>query len=357
MSYDQVMEYQDIAAGMGTGPYKLVEWVEGEHLILEANKNYWRGKPTIDRIIYRQYATEDALVQALLAGEVDDIIVPNTAVETLQKEDNIHVAIMPALRFTHFYINSHEKGTQPASLKDPKVRLAMAYAIDKQQVVNVAYLGQAEPGTVICPKSMGDWHNSDVQDIPFDPAEGNRILEEAGYVDKNGDGIREDADGKPLEYRFYGPQGATEARAMEIISNGLAQIGISAPPTLMETESLDAVYPAFDFDLMYWLWDLDADPNFAMMLLTCDQREGGGWNDSGYCDPEYEKMYKEQAVTLDQEKRRQIIWDMQKKIFDDRPYIVITYQYYIEAYRSDQFTFVEDCAVSPGRCVFCKRRF
>ncbi len=128
-------------------------------------------------------------------------------------------------------INSHEDGTQPASLNDPAVRLAIAYAIDKQQIINVAYLGYAEPATTVLPTSMGDWHNSDIEDIPFDPEEGNRILEEAGYVDSDGDGIREDLDGNPLEYRLYATDGATNARILEIISDGLAQIGISAPPT------------------------------------------------------------------------------------------------------------------------------
>jgi peptide/nickel transport system substrate-binding protein len=343
MSYDEVMEFEDIAAATGTGPYKLVEWVEGEYLILEAYENYWRGKPPIDRIVYQEYATEDAMVQALLAGEIDDVGVPATAVETLKAEENIHVAVMPALWYDDFIINSHENGTQPASLMDPDVRLAIAHAIDKQQIVNVAHLGYAEPGVVVCPPSMGDWNNSEIVDIPFDPDEGNRILEKAGYVDSDGDGIREDLEGNPMEYRFYGEDGATQARTMEIIADGLAEIGISAPPTMMDEDSLIALYPDHDFDLLQWGWFLDADPDFAMMVLTCEQREEGGWGDSGYCNEEFEAMYAKQGVTVDHEERRQIIWDMQKKIFEDRPYIILAYRYNVEAYRGDRFKFVEDC--------------
>lgn len=341
MSYDDILEFEDIAAGIGTGPYRLTEWVEGEYLVLEANENYWRGMPEIDRIVWREFATEDATVQALLAGEIDVIAadtIPATALQTLEAAENVEVAIMDSTTIDELIINSHENGTQPASLNDPAVRLAIAHAIDKQQIVNVAYLGYAEPATTIIPTSLGDWHNSDIQDVPFDIAAGNRVLEEAGYVDRDGDGIREDANGNPLQYRLYATEGASNARILEIISNGLAQIGISAPPTLMDEDSLIGLYPDYDFDMIYWGWGLDPDPDFAMLIFTCDQREEGGWNDSGYCDPEFEEMYAQQAVTVDHEARRQIIWRMQEKLFEDRPYIVLTYAKTTQAYRSDRFT-------------------
>jgi peptide/nickel transport system substrate-binding protein len=341
MTYDDIMEFEDIAAGVGTGPYKLVEWVEGEYLILEANENYWRGKPPVDRMIWQEFATEDAAVQALIAGEIDVIAadtIPTTAVGTLEDAENIEVPIMESTTIDELIINSHENGTQPASLNDPAVRLAIAHAIDKQQIVNVAYLGYAEPATVVVPRSMGDWHNSDVQEVPFDLAEGNRVLEEAGYVDSDGDGVREDQEGNPLEYRLYASESASNARILEVIADGLAQIGISAPPTLMDEDSLIGLYPDFDFDLIYWGWGLDPDPDFAMLIFTCDQREEGGWNDSGYCDSAFDEMYLQQAVTVDHEARRQIVWQMEDKLFNDRPYIVLTYAKTIQAYRSDRFT-------------------
>ena len=341
MAYDDIMEFEDVAAAMGTGPFKLLEWQEGEYLILEANEDYWRGKPAVDRMIWQEFATEDAAVQALIAGDIDVIAaatIPTTAVSTLEAAENIEVPIMQSTTIDELIINSHEDGSQPASLNDPAVRLAIAHAIDKQQIVNVAYLGYAEPATVVVPRSLGDWHNSSVQDVPFDLAGGNRVLEEAGYLDSDGDGIREDAEGNPLQYRLYAAEGATNARILEVIADGLAKIGISAPPTLMDEDSLIGLYPDFDFDLIYWGWGLDPDPDFAMLIFTCDQREEGGWSDSGYCDEEFEEMYRQQAVTVDHEARREIIWEMQEKLFNERPYIVLTYEKTVQAYRSDRFT-------------------
>ncbi len=341
MTPDQILEFEDLRAGIGTGPYKLVDWVEGEYLILEANQDYWRGAPAIDRVIWQEFATEDAAVQAMLAGEIDLLAgdtIPATAIQTLKVAANIEVPIMDSTSIDELIINSHENGTQPASLNDPAVRLAIAYAIDKKQIVNVAYLGYAEPASVIIPLAMGDWHNSDIQDIPFNPAEGARILEEAGYKDSNGDGIREDKEGNPLQYRLYGNEDATPVRILEIISDGLAQIGISAPPTPMDEDSLIGLYPDFDFDLIYWGWGLDPDPDFAMLIFTCEQRRAGGWNDSGYCNPEFDEMYRRQAATVDREARRRLIWQMQEKLFNERPYIVLTYAKTVQAYRSERFT-------------------
>lgn len=339
MTYDEVMEFEDLAAGIGTGPYKLVDWVEGEYLILEANENYWRGKPTIDRVVYHEYATEDVMIQALLAGDIDVIeAVPSTGVQSLEDAEDVEVLIMDSLYIDELIINSHENGTQPESLWDPAVRLAMEYAYDRPQIITVGYLGYGDPATTVLPTSMGDWHNSDIEPIPFDPDEGNRILEEAGYLDSDRDGVREDKDGNPLEYRLYATDTAANARILEVISDGLAQIGISAPPTVMDEDSLIGLYPDFDFDLIYWGWGLDPDPDFAMLIFTCDQREEGGWNDSGYCDEGFDEMYHQQAVTVDHEERRQLIWKMQEKLFDDRPYLVSTYYNNNQAYRSDRFT-------------------
>ena len=111
----------------------------------------------------------------------------------------------------------------------------------------------------------------------------------------------------------------------------------------MDEDSLIALYPAFDFDLVYWGWGLDPDPDFAMLIFTCGQREEGGWSDSGYCDQDFEQMYKDQGVAFDHETRREIIWKMEEKLFNERPYIVLTYAKNIQAYRSDRFTgFGED---------------
>jgi peptide/nickel transport system substrate-binding protein len=83
---------------------------------------------------------------------------------------------------------------------------------------------------------------------------------------------------------------------------------------------------------------MDIDPNFGMVVFLCEQREDWGWNDSGYCDKEFEQMYVQQLSTVDQQARRDLVWQMQEKIYQARPWIVLTYPQTIQAYRSDRFT-------------------
>ncbi len=190
------------------------------------------------------------------------------------------------------------------------------------------------------PPSFGDWVNPDIH-LPHDPDEGNRILDEAGYLDSDGDGIREDADGNPLEYRLYAEEIGTSARVLEIISDGLREIGISAPPTLMDGDALyDLLEPDWDFDMILWGWGWDPDPDFAVFCFTCDSI--ADWlSDCGYCNEEYDAIYREQGITTDEDERRELIWEAQEILFEDRPYINLAYPPTIQAYRSDRFTFTD----------------
>lgn len=157
MTSEEILEFEDPSTLIGTGPCKLVEYVEDEYMIVEANEDYHRGKPVIDRIIVQQYATEDAAVQALLAGEVDLVNeVPFTAVQPLQQAENVEMVVMDALFLEDLVINSHVNGTQPENLKDPAVRLAMDYAIDKQEILDVDGLVVDHRPAVLPAQPTGD---------------------------------------------------------------------------------------------------------------------------------------------------------------------------------------------------------
>jgi peptide/nickel transport system substrate-binding protein len=338
---EEITQFDDPASTVGAGPYRLVDYQPEEFMILEANANYWRGKPPVDRIIYQQYSTDDALVQALAAGEVDLAKpIPTSGVQTLQQTPNVEVIRATGLNFLELSINSAEDGTQPASLRDPQVRLAIDHAIDRQQIVTVGYLGYAVPAGSLLPPAMAQWRDSSLQPVNYDIVEANRILDEAGYIDHNGDGIREDAEGNPLEYRLSAPDSdAYYVRILEIIADGLSQIGISASPYVQSTESLIALQVDFDYDMILWDWNIDADPHFLTSVFTCAERADGGWNDSGYCTPEYDALFQAQATAIDDDTRRDALYQIQQTIYNDRPWIMVVYPEAISAYRSDRFTF------------------
>ena len=336
--HDTMAAYTEDDATTGTGPFKFVEWVPDEYLILEKNEDYWGEVPKFDQLIFQQYATEDAMVNALLAGEIDGVsFAPATAIESLQEDPNTEVVIFEGWGVNELTINSYSEGTQPESLGDPVVRLAMEYAIDREQINDVVYLGYYKPATTIIAPVLGDWHNDELETISFDLAMANQVLDEAGYTDGDGDDIREWSDGSPLQYRFLIDDSATSARLAEVIKNGFAQAGIG-----VEIEAVDYntqmynVFYYYDYDLTNWYWGADPDPDFLATVFSCDQL--WWWNDSGYCDEAYDALYTAQRTAIDRDERIDYVWQIQEKIYNDRPWIVLLYGSVMSSYRSDRFT-------------------
>lgn len=348
LSADEIAELSGLETTVGSGPYRLTEYQEGEFMVMEANPDYWRGTPPVERIIYQEYATEDALVQALLAGEIDVVLtVPGSGAQPLIDAENIATSVGNDVRLEELIINSSPEGTQPASLNDPVVRLAIAHAIDKVGIANVGYFGYAEPAITVIPSAMGAFQ-PDVVDVPYDLDEANRILDEAGYVDTDGDGIREYSDGTPLLYRLNAPDSdAFYARVIELIAADLNAIGIGTDVAVMSDESLIDLQIDYDNDLIYWGWALDPDPSFLLNIFTCAETVDGGWSDSGYCNEEYDALFEAQGAAASEEERLEIIHQMAAMLFEDRPYIAVVYPQTISAYRSDAFTFAENLATQP----------
>ncbi|MBK8022261.1 MAG: ABC transporter substrate-binding protein [Chloroflexi bacterium] len=349
MTVDEIDSLDGLETTMGSGPYRLVEYQTGEYMVMEANPDYWRGAPLADRLIYQEYATEDAMVQALIAGDIDLImIVPGSGAAALRRQENVTVEFSFDVRLEELIVNSSPEGTQPASLNDPVVRRAIAHAIDRESIINVGYLGYAEYATTVIPTAMGAFHHAGIPEVPYNLEEANRLLDEAGFVDSNNDGVREFSDGAPLEYRLYAPDSdAYYARIIELISADLASIGIAAPPQVLSDETLIDLQIDYDNDLIYWGWNLDPDPGFLLSIFTCAETVDGGWSDSGYCDEEYDALYAAQATALTQEERIDIIHRMQEKLAEDLPYVPVVYPQTIAAYRNDRFVFSNRLASQP----------
>ena len=185
---------------IGSGPFKLAEFKSGEFTRLTAVKDHYLTPPKIDEVIYKVYKNDDAMVQALKTGEVDLIVPPNTVVRSLQSEPNIKVEIGKSLDLTDIIFNTTDpkncpkdvgKCTGHPALRDPKVRQALSYATDKQALIDTVLLGLGAPGLSLVMPGHGDGFAKDVQDYPFDVEKAKQILEDAGYKDTDGDGIRE----------------------------------------------------------------------------------------------------------------------------------------------------------------------
>jgi peptide/nickel transport system substrate-binding protein len=323
------------------GPFMLVEYKK-DFALMQRNPDYTlTAKPYIDGFGIQIYGSEDPMITAFKNGDLDAIEgVPTTTVQSL-KTAGFTINDTPGVFFYDFIINSNPKKPEHRELLDPKVKEAFEYAIDRQQIIRVALGGYGTPGASIVPPASGSWSDPNVKPLPFDIDQANQILDSLGFQKGSG-GIRI-ADGHPMDYTVIVPssQQAVLSRTFQIIQPDFQQIGVKLSLKVLDpSAAFDAIgapnYKYLDFDLAMWDWiPTPPHPSYILSVVMCNQY--GSNSDSGYCNPTYDKLWHQQASTIDQTKRRQIVYQMQEILFQDRPYIVLNYPDVIDAYNSDHW--------------------
>ncbi|MBI3152507.1 MAG: ABC transporter substrate-binding protein [Chloroflexi bacterium] len=338
---------------IGTGPFKMAEYAQNEFVRLTANKDHFQNPPKIDEVVFQTFESQDILVQSLKSGQVDMITeMPATAVETLKGEATIEVVtgapFAPDVSDVIFNQVDPEKCptdvgglcTGHPALRDRNVRLALAHATDKQKLIDVVQLGFATPGLTLIPDGLGHWYNDTLTDFEFDVDKANSILDDAGYVDTDSDGVREMPDGsRPLTFRMHWPSDSIDApRQAELLSEMWELVGVSLELQAVDPDALTAeCCPTFDFDIILWGWGSDPDPNLLLSVYTTDEIPNG-YNETGYSNPEVDQLNIEQGRELDPQKRQETVWQIQQIVFDDVVYIIPYYAQAVQAYRTDRFT-------------------
>jgi peptide/nickel transport system substrate-binding protein len=343
-------EFQNLEM-IGSGPFRVVEYKQNEFIRLAAVKDHFLTPPKIDEVIFQTFANDDALVQAVQAGQVDMVTeIPVTTVPALRNTENIKVVAGPPFAPTirDVVFNQIDPANCPPddgvcsghpALRDLQVRRALAHATDKQNILDVAVLGQGTVGTSLIPDGLGVWYNNTLEDYAFDIATANQLLDDAGYLDTDGDGTREMPDGtNPLVFRLQWPNDAPEApRIAELLGQTWAQIGVKTEPQAMDPDALTSVCcPAFDYDVIIWSWGSDPDPAFLLSVPTTAEIPSGT-SETGYSNPEYDALFDEQSTTMDFEARRDIIWKMQEILQRDVVYLAPYYPFAVQVYRTDRF--------------------
>jgi peptide/nickel transport system substrate-binding protein len=343
---------------IGSGPFSLAEHSQDEFVRLAANETYWDGRPNVDEVIFQSFSNPDARVQALINGDIDMIYeFPATAVPALQSAANVEVVdgLEFGGRLADIFFNMIDPENCPAdvgvcsghpALRDVEVRRALAHAVDKQQLIDTLLLGLGEPGLGLVPPALGDWFASELvpEDYAFDLTLAAQMLEDAGYVDTDGDGIREcptDDCGPTGDLTFrmnYPTDNDEHPRVSDTLSGWWAEIGVAVQIQGLDADALTSVCcPSFDFDVMLWSWTSDTDPESLMFVLLCSEIDSGN-SETGYCNPAYDELNDLQTVETDPAARREMIVEMQRIALEDVPYIIPWYYPKVQAYRTDTFT-------------------
>ena len=342
--------------GVGSGPFTLSEWKKGQFWRMEANPNFWRGQVAIDEVVFRVFRNADAMVAALRSGELDAAhAVPESSFPDLGTEEGIVAVAGEQGGFDYLVLNSYDDrpprdtdafdAPHPA-LTDPTFRQAIAHAIDKDTLVERVLNGIATPGTTMSTSPNPNWipELTEEETYEFDLEKAKQILEDAGYTDSDGNGIRE-YEGEDINLRYALRSESENSKPYaEFITGWLEQIGISTTLSTYDDGQLIEAAGKGDFDLYVWGWTPFVDPDPLLSYFKCDQISldesdfSNYYNDTGLCDPEYDKLYTQQNTELDPDARQTLVHDMLKRFYTSASYIVTATSPDLQAYRTDRFT-------------------
>jgi peptide/nickel transport system substrate-binding protein len=336
---------------VGSGPFRVTSVEPGRAVTLESNPAYPQalgGPPAITRLTFLVGREPASLLEDYRAGELDAVVdLPAALQPAYAAVPGTTTVAAPAVGLHELGFNCWRSGRSNGDLllRDASVRRAVHWAIDKDGIVATAMSGLAEPGTSLLSPAQGDWRWEVPEDglYRYDPRRAKQILEDAGYADRDGDGVREDAAGRELSFRLTAlTEYPADQEAARMIVGWCLDVGIELRLEVVDEAELGTrVYDDADYDLFIRGWDGDIDPGF--ILSTYTTRQITGWSGSRYSDPVYDRLYMLQAQAVDAtdpedvEHRRELIHAMQKVLYRDDPSIVLWYDVNLQAFRTDRW--------------------
>ena len=333
----------------GTGPFVVTEWRSGDSIVLDRNPNYREaGKPILDRIVFKIIPSREVGIAQIRSNEIDvlwDLI--ESQIPEFQALEGVDLQVVPSSNVEYLGLNlsaDFDPANPHPILSDARVRQALAMAIDRQPIVDELLFGMTEVAT--SPIGLG-WAAPEGLGLPpYDPAGAAALLEEAGWVDSDGDGIRE-KDGQPLSLEITTPAGSQLRELTEqILQEQFRAVGIDLvinnvpAATLFGNWQENGKLKRGDFDIVMDTWGPDLDPDaFLSTLFSSDQipteaNGGEGWNFFRLVDPELDAAIVEGRSTLDLNKRKAAYRTVVERILDAGVYIPLYKRARINAFTS-----------------------
>lgn len=296
-------------APIGTGPFKFKEWRSGSHIIVEKNENYHRENALLKKIVFRIIPDTNTQLAALRRGEIDYCSIPAKDYLRLKNNKSLNVLTYDQLFYTYLGLN-----LATPIFQDKKIRQALAYAIDKKQLVKTLFNDLAQPA--YCPCSPVSWAYTDrIKKYEYSPSKARKLLKEAG-VSNN------------LSFTLLLGQGSRDGqRAAVIIQQYLKDIGIQMDIQVMEWSALlkkiNAAQDPKDFDAVLIGWSLGIDPDAYPLWYSGEYPQG--FNYIKYKNDQVDQLCIAGRQTTDKAKRKHIYQKLWPIITEDQPYIFLWY--------------------------------
>lgn len=335
----------------GSGPFVITEWRSGDSIIASRNTKYREaGKPKLDQIIFKIIPSSEVGGAQLRAGEIDILWnLTEAQIPEFEAIEGVALQVTPSSNIEYLGLNLSKRGTADPSMPHPilgdvAVREAIASAIDRTPIVNDLLNGKTEVAT--SPIGLG-WAAPEGISVPaYDPEKARTLLEGAGWVDSNGDGIREKG-GVKLSLEISTPAGSQLRELTEqLLQEQFKAVGIDLvvnnvpAATLFGSWAENGKLKRGDFDIVEDTWGADLDPDdFLSTLFTSDQiptaaNDGAGWNFFRLQDAELDQAIAAGRASLDQTVRKEAYRTAAQQIAENIVYIPLYKRSTIDAFRS-----------------------
>ena len=314
---------------LGSGPYRLqspTDWSPGKPLMLVRNERYWgEVRPAFDRLMWREINSEVARLTAFRNGEID--IFGAMPEQYLQIKDDPQINAMASFwRFERpvggygFIGWNQRRGGADTPFADTRVRQAMAMLFDRDTFNQVVMQGFAVFPTGPFNR-LGKQYNEQVQPYPYDVAAAKSLLKEAGYEDRNGDGVIESADGRPLRFSVTFGAGDFWPKVMLLYKDSLAKAGIVMDLDPLEWAVFGEKVKSRDFDALAMAWTSGIEVDVHQMFHSSNIADGD--NFISYRNPEVDRLIDEARRTMDETARLPMWKEVHRMLYEDQPYLFL----------------------------------
>ncbi len=306
-------------APIGTGPFRFLRWDPGERIVLEANREYFAGRPHLDRFIYRVVPDSHTLAVALRGGEVDLAALPPNLAPAPDEEAPFRIRRYAPLSLDFILWNTREP---PGLFADPRVRRALSLAFDRRAYIDHVTGGDDLPAvSSFHPRIWA--HDTALDPLPHDPERAAALLAEAGWADRDGDGILETPSGPASFTLLFNSGLPAHERIASLFQDAVKPLGIDVRLLGIEWPLLLEKISGRSFEASVYRWGLDVDPDPYDFFHS--SQAVSGQNYGGYANPEVDRLAEEGRGTLDPAARAALYHRVERILREEQPYTFISH--------------------------------